>query len=72
MPTFVLKTEPTTYSFADLMRDGSTVWDGITNNAALQYLRTMRMGDEVLLYHTGDERAIVGQASTPLNGHRRL
>lgn len=62
MATFVLKTEPSTYSFADLVRDKETVWDGITNNAALQYLRTMRVGDEVLFYHTGDEKAIVGLA----------
>jgi predicted RNA-binding protein with PUA-like domain len=60
--TILLKTEPSTYSFADLVRDGSTVWDGITNNAALQYLRAARVGDEVLFYHTGDEKAIVGLA----------
>jgi len=62
MATFVLKTEPSTYSFTDLVRDKETVWDGITNNAALQYLRMMRVGDEVLFYHTGDEKAIVGLA----------
>jgi predicted RNA-binding protein with PUA-like domain len=62
MPTFVLKTEPSTYSYADLERDRETVWDGITNNAALQHLRTMRVGDEVLFYHTGEEKAIVGLA----------
>lgn len=62
MATFVLKTEPSTYSFADLVRDKETVWDGITNNAALQYLRTMRVGDEALFYHTGKEKAIVGLA----------
>ena len=69
MPTFVLKTEPSTYSFADLVRAGSTVWDGITNNAALQYLRTARVGDEVLIYHTGDERAIVGLAKVTVAPH---
>lgn len=62
MSTFVLKTEPSTYSYADLERDKETVWDGITNNAALQYLRTMRVGDDVFFYHTGDEKAIVGLA----------
>ncbi len=56
MATFVLKTEPSTYSFTDLVRDKETVWDGITNNAALQYLRMMRVGDEVLFYHTGMRR----------------
>jgi predicted RNA-binding protein with PUA-like domain len=60
--TFVFKTEPAAYSFADLVRDGSAVWDGITNNAALLHLRTARAGDDVLIYHTGDERAIVGLA----------
>jgi predicted RNA-binding protein with PUA-like domain len=62
MPTFLLKTEPTEYSFADLRRHKRAVWDGITNNAALAFLRTARKGDEALIYHTGDEKAIVGLA----------
>lgn len=66
MQTFILKTEPSTYSFDDLVRDGQTVWDGITNNAALAHLRTARVGDEMLIYHTGDEKAIVGLAKVSI------
>ncbi len=62
MATFLLKTEPGTYSFADLAREKRCVWEGVSNNAALDHLRTMRTGDEVLIYHTGDEKAIVGLA----------
>jgi len=60
--TFIFKTEPSTYSFADLVKQKKAVWDGITNNAALGHLRTAKKGDEVLVYHTGDEKAIVGLA----------
>lgn len=59
---WLLKSEPGHYSFSDLERDGKTVWDGISNNAALKYLRDVRCGDAVMVYHTGDERAIVGLA----------
>lgn len=62
MPTFILKTEPDAYSFDDLVRDSATTWDGITNNAALLHLRSARRGDEALIYHTGDTKAIVGLA----------
>ena len=62
MSLWLLKTEPTVYSFADLERDGRTVWDGITNNAALKHIRSVREGDEALVYHTGEERAAVGIA----------
>ena len=62
MTTFIFKTEPGTYSFDDLVRDRRTVWDGITSNAALAHLRTAAKGDEVLVYHTGDVKAIVGLA----------
>lgn len=62
MTTFLLKTEPSTYSFAMLVRDGACTWDGVSNAAALQAIRTMRPGDEVFIYHTADERAIVGLA----------
>lgn len=62
MQTFLLKTEPDDYSFADLERDGRTAWTGITNPAALKALRGAKAGDEVLFYHTGDEKAIVGLA----------
>ncbi len=59
---WILKTEPGTYSFADLSRDGMTRWDGIGNPVARKHLRSMQPGDEVLIYHTGSERRIVGLA----------
>jgi predicted RNA-binding protein with PUA-like domain len=62
MATFILKTEPSTYSFDDLVRDKKATWDGITSAAALSHLRTAKPGDEVLIYHTGDEKSIVGLA----------
>lgn len=62
MSTWLLKTEPTTYSFDDLVRDGKTVWDGVSNPVALKHLRSMKKGDGILIYHTGNEKAIVGLA----------
>jgi predicted RNA-binding protein with PUA-like domain len=62
MATFLLKTEPGTFSFDDLARAGKTAWDGVSNAAALAFLRTMRPGDEAFIYHTGDEKAVVGLA----------
>ncbi len=62
MAMFLVKTEPSTYSFADLQRDKKTTWSGVTSPAALIQLRLMKVGDEVLVYHTGDEKAIVGLA----------
>jgi predicted RNA-binding protein with PUA-like domain len=59
---WLLKTEPSEYSFADLVRERRTVWDGVTNPLALKYLRVMRGGDGAFIYHTGSERAIVGVA----------
>ena len=59
---WLLKSEPGTYSFADLERDGHTRWDGISNNLALKHLRSARRGEQALIYHTGDERAVVGTA----------
>jgi predicted RNA-binding protein with PUA-like domain len=62
MATFLLKTEPSEYSFADLLREKHAVWSGVSNNAALGHLRTARKGDEALIYHTGEEKAVVGLA----------
>lgn len=62
MAYWLLKTEPDKYSYADLERDGSTVWDGITNALALKHIRTMLPGDLALIYHTGKERQIMGVA----------
>ena len=62
MAIFLLKTEPTTYSFDDLVRDKKTVWDGVSNPLALKHLRSVRKGDTVAIYHTGDEKQVVGLA----------
>ena len=62
MASFLLKTEPGDYSFDDLERDKQTTWTGITNPAALKSLREARKGDEAFIYHTGEEKAIVGLA----------
>jgi predicted RNA-binding protein with PUA-like domain len=61
MPCWLLKTEPSTYSFADLVRERRTRWDGVTNAQAQANLRSMRGGDEVVVYHSG-EKAAVGLA----------
>ena len=63
---WLLKTETDEYSFDDLERDGWAVWDGVTNNAALKHIRSVRKGDEALVYHTGDERQAVGLVASPL------
>ena len=62
MACFLVKTEPSTYSFADLQRDRRTVWDGVSNPVALKHLATIRKGDTVVVYHTGDEKQAVGLA----------
>ncbi len=62
MAYFLAKSEPSVYSITDLERDGQTVWDGVTNNAALLAIRAMQPGDIVLIYHSGGESAIVGTA----------
>jgi predicted RNA-binding protein with PUA-like domain len=62
MATFLLKTEPGAYSFDQLVADKKATWDGISSNAALAHLRTVRKGDQAFIYHTGDEKAIVGLA----------
>src|SRR5690348_2621134 len=62
MAYWLLKTEPDCYSFADLVRDKRTAWDGVSNALALKHIRSMQKGDAALIYHTGDERAAVGMA----------
>jgi predicted RNA-binding protein with PUA-like domain len=59
---YLLKTEPSVYSFTNLQRDKSTIWDGVTNPAAVKHLREMKPGSNLLIYHTGDEKAAVGTA----------
>ena len=60
---YLLKTEPSEYSFADLERDGETLWDGVSNPVALRHLREMPRGAQLVLYHTGEEKQVVGTAS---------
>jgi len=60
---YLLKTEPTVYSFADLQRENTTIWDGVTNPVALKNLRAMKSGEHLVIYHTGDEKSAVGTAS---------
>ncbi|MGA2923238.1 MAG: EVE domain-containing protein [Candidatus Sulfotelmatobacter sp.] len=60
---YLLKTEPNVYSFADLQRENVTVWDGVTNPVALKNLRGMKPGEDLVIYHTGDEKSAVGTAT---------
>jgi predicted RNA-binding protein with PUA-like domain len=59
---WLLKTEPGTYGYDDLEREGGTRWDGVTNPVALRNLKAMKEGDRVVVYHTGDQKAAVGLA----------
>ena len=60
---YLLKTEPTAYSFADLQRDKSTIWDGVSNPVALRNLRAMKPGDGLVIYETGEHKSAMGTAS---------
>jgi predicted RNA-binding protein with PUA-like domain len=60
---YLLKTEPSTYSFADLEREKTTIWDGVSNPVALKNLRAMKPGERLVIYHTGDEKSAVGTAT---------
>lgn len=59
---WLVKSEPNTYAYADLVRDGRTVWDGVRNHAAALHLKAMRVGDEVLFYHSQEGLAVMGVA----------
>lgn len=59
---WLFKTEPEEFSYDDLEREKKAVWDGVSNNLALKHLREVRLGDQILIYHTGNEKAIVGLA----------
>jgi predicted RNA-binding protein with PUA-like domain len=60
---YLLKTEPSEYSFADLQRDQATVWDGVSNPVAVKNLRGMKAGDRLVIYETGDHKSAVGMAT---------
>jgi predicted RNA-binding protein with PUA-like domain len=60
---YLLKTEPSEYSFADLQRDKETVWDGVANPVALKNLRGMKAGERLVIYETGDHKSAVGTAT---------
>lgn len=60
MAHWLMKSEPGSYSWSDLVRDGATEWDGVRNPAARLHLKAMKRGDEAFFYHSGDERAIIG------------
>ena len=66
--SWLLKTEPSEYSFADLVTDKRTRWDGISNAVALKHARAMQKGDRVVIYHTGGERRAVGLAEVVSSG----
>jgi predicted RNA-binding protein with PUA-like domain len=79
MAYWLLKTEPGCYSWDDLARDKSAVWDGVSNAVALKNIRTMKKGDLAFVYHTGDERQVIGVAEVksdpypdPREGDERL
>src|SRR5277367_6969762 len=60
---YLLKTEPTVYSFADLQKDKETLWDGVSNPTAVKNLREMTPGTKLIIYHTGDTKSAVGTAT---------
>ena len=62
MADFLFKTEPTEYAYADLVKAGRGTWDGVRNPVALRTMREMAKGDRVFVYHTGSEKAVVGDA----------
>jgi predicted RNA-binding protein with PUA-like domain len=66
---WLLKTEPDAYSWDDLARDKKTCWNGVTNALALKHIRTMKKGDQAIIYHTGEERAAVGVAEVTTDAY---
>src|SRR6202022_865567 len=63
MADYLLKTEPSEYSFTDLQKDGATIWDGVSNPVALRNLGKMQSGDRLIIYQTGDDKSAIGTAS---------
>jgi len=69
MAKWLLKTEPDCYSWDDLVRDKKATWDGVTNALALKHMRSMKKGDIALIYHTGNEKSIIGAAEVTSNAY---
>ena len=69
MSNWLFKEEPTHYSYDDLARDGSTSWTGVRNPVAQKHLRSVKKGDRIFFYHTGDEKAVVGICRAAGNGY---
>jgi predicted RNA-binding protein with PUA-like domain len=69
MSYWLLKTEPSCYSYEELEKDKKTVWDGVNNNLALKYLRQIKKGDKAIIYHTGDVKAAIGIAEIVSNAY---
>ena len=67
MAYWLLKSEPSTYSYSDLEREKKATWDGVSNNLALKHIRSMKKGDFAFIYHSGSEKAIVGIAELTSN-----
>ncbi len=68
MNYWLMKTEPSTYSWDDLVRDKKTIWDGVRNYAARLHLNAMQKGDQILIYHSMDDKAVVGTAKITREG----
>jgi predicted RNA-binding protein with PUA-like domain len=66
---WLFKTEPSAYAYDQLERDGKTVWDGVKNAAARKHIAAVKRGDQVLIYHTGDEKAVIGIAKALSDGY---
>lgn len=69
MAQWLFKSDPETYGIAELERDKQTTWDGVSNPVALKNLKSCKKGDRVIIYHTGDEKAIVGLAEITKDGY---
>src|SRR5213079_3773124 len=70
MAKWLLKTEPDTYSWDDLVREKKATWDGVSNALALKHIRSIKKGDLALIYHTGNEKQIIGIAQVTSNSYR--
>jgi len=66
---WLFKTEPSSYAYDQLERDGTTVWDGVKNSLARKHLAAVKRGDQVLIYHTGNEKAVIGIAKALSDGY---